>query len=110
MKIFVPEPFIGKFDVPETMRDVARIIDEKTPAITRLATAAFVEKDPSAWLNAQRLLYLWNVEELERTSPVVDLSRSVRQGLRNAILRVEHHRDNLSYFVSRIEIVPGALP
>ena len=101
MKIFVPEPFIGKFDEPESLRDVAQIIEDKTPAITRLATAAFVDKDQLAWLNVQRLLYLWNVEELERTtSPVVDLSRTVRQGLRNAILRVEHRQDLSSVMLS----------
>ncbi len=89
MRIDVPMPSIGQFPEPQSWQHAVSIIDAHEPIITDLAIRAFKDGDSDAWSDVQRILYHWNLEELERTAPVTSVARTVRQALRNAILRVE---------------------
>ncbi|HFD87105.1 MAG TPA: iron-containing redox enzyme family protein [Gammaproteobacteria bacterium] len=89
MQIHVPMPAVAEFPEPCSWHHAVSIVDAHEPRITALAIRAFKEGDETAWSDVQHILYHWNLEELERTAPVTSYARTVRQLLRNAILRVE---------------------
>ena len=89
MQIHVPIPREGVFPVPGSWEDANEIIKAQLPAVTELAGKAYVHDNDQAWAAIQQLLYHWNLDELERKSPVTDYGRAVRQALRNRILEVE---------------------
>ncbi len=89
MEIHVPLPSIAELPEPRSWRHAVSIIDAHEPRITELASRAFEADEPGAWYDVQCILYHWNLEELERKTPVTSYPRAVRQALRNAILRVE---------------------
>lgn len=89
MELQVPYPQSVVFHAPRSWEEAVARIAELRPVVTALARKAFALGDASAWYDAQCLLYHWNLEELTRTSPVTDLSRAVRQALRNAVLEIE---------------------
>lgn len=89
MEILVPMPKEGVLPNPRSWEHAMHIIQAHRPAIETLARRAFENGDQDAWESAQYMLYHWNLEELERKTPVYSWGRTVRQALRNAILEVE---------------------
>jgi pyrroloquinoline quinone (PQQ) biosynthesis protein C len=89
MKIAVPMPKHGIFKTATNLTEAQEIIHAHLPGVDALAYAAFADGNPRAWVDAQNLLYHWNLDELERKSPVTDYSRLVRQVLRNRLLEAE---------------------
>ncbi len=89
MEILVPMPKEGTLPNPRSWEHTIHIIQAHRPAIETLARRAFENGDQDAWESAQYMLYHWNLEELERKTPVYGWGRAVRQALRNAILEVE---------------------
>lgn len=89
MKIEVPLPRVGRFPAPGSYEDAVQTIKERKLDVRELARRAFEQQDGQAWYDVQSLLYHWNLEELERTTPVTDLGRFVRQSLRNEILPLQ---------------------
>lgn len=92
MEIKVPLPAVAQVPSALSWDHAVSIINAHEPQITELAERAFAAGTGSVWESVQRILYHWNLEELERTAPVTDYGRAVRQALRNAILRVEERR------------------
>jgi pyrroloquinoline quinone (PQQ) biosynthesis protein C len=90
MHINVPVHDIAKFNPPTSLEQAFALIQERRPAVEALARRAFAQRDPEAWYEAQSMLYHWNLQELERTVSVTDLSRLVTQVLRNTILEVQY--------------------
>lgn len=89
MEIKVNLPPIAQLPRAQSWNHAVSIINAHEPQITELAEHAFSNRFGSAWDDIQHILYHWNLEELERTAPVTDYTRAVRQALRNVILRVE---------------------
>ncbi|MEK8089326.1 iron-containing redox enzyme family protein [Thermithiobacillus plumbiphilus] len=89
MKIAVPMPKYGIFKPAATLAEAQDTIQAHLSGVDALAYAAFIEGNSRAWVDAQNLLYHWNLDELERKSPVTDYSRLIRQVLRNRLLEVE---------------------
>lgn len=103
MHIDVPMPAAGQFDEPATWEAAITTIRERSPDVVSLADAAFLRDDEASWSAVQQMLYHWNLDELERKAPVTDLSRMVRQGLRNAILEVQVRATQPSGFGDRFD-------
>lgn len=89
MRIDVPMPKQFSFRSATNLQEAEEIIHRQLPGIEALAHAAFDYDNPRAWTDAQNMLYHWNLDELERQSPVTDYSRLVRQVLRNRLLEIE---------------------
>jgi len=89
MEIQVPMPKEGVHPTPTSWDHAVHIIHAYRPGVESLAKRAFEADDQVAWTNVQYMLYHWNLEELERKTPVMDFGRTVRQALRNVILEVE---------------------
>jgi pyrroloquinoline quinone (PQQ) biosynthesis protein C len=89
MEIRVPisdESYLAPVDDWE---GVVRAVAERRPRLEALARRAFVEGDRASWEEAQRLLYRFNIEDLERRGAVTDPTRLLRQVLRNTLIELE---------------------
>lgn len=69
--------------------DILSTVAALRPTLKSLSRRAFVDHDKEAWGEIQRLLYLFNIEDLERRSSVTDPRRTTRQLLRNTIIEEE---------------------
>ena len=93
MDIIVPLPPEGTFTDPASWQDATGIIEARSPDVRALARRAFHDRDRASWESVQKLLYLWNMEEFRRTTPVTDHGRAVRQALRNCIIEEQERVD-----------------
>lgn len=89
MRIDVPRPAEGEFEAPRDWTDVMKALMTHLDPVGELARDAFEAGDPLAWEKAQQLLYHWNLEDLERSTPASDLGGYVRRGLRNELVAIE---------------------
>lgn len=89
MEIRVPLDDESYLTAAQDWDGVVRAVGEKKPRLEALARRAFVEDDRASWEEAQRLLYLFNVEDLERRGSVTEPTRLLRQILRNILVELE---------------------
>ncbi len=80
------------FDKP--IRDIdklMKLVNDKLPAITELATDACLAKYSETWQTLQKILYHWNRQDLLRKNVTQDYRFIVQSILRNKIVEIEQN-------------------
>jgi pyrroloquinoline quinone (PQQ) biosynthesis protein C len=89
MHIDVPVHDVCHTATARDWAEVVSLVSAHRPRIEALAKGAFAEGDRKAWEEVQRLLYHWNIDDLERRTSITDPTRVFHHILRNAILAEE---------------------
>lgn len=86
----IQEDFIIDQTISEH-RHAFNIVETLLPSVTKLAECAFIHQEKSAWDEIQKILYLWNIQDIHRVNGAVSKHyRSIVQDiLRNKIIEIE---------------------
>lgn len=102
----VPTDFLIQESIND-YNDALHLIKHLSPLVEKLAQEAFFQQQKSAWDDIQKILYLWNMEDLFRRNEITSGYKSIVQNiLRKKIIDIKLAATNLPTFEFEGEFSP----